>query len=97
MDKVSVTALRLAVEPVWWNAIEAPRRARILKTTVERERMTIDASDLPRFREMTRNLFTLADKHNMHAYKEGGQQKVARELVFSYLKLPQQTREVTKE
>ena len=45
---------------------------------------------------MTRNLFTLADKHRMHAYKEGGQRAKARELVFSYLELPQQTQESSK-
>ena len=96
VEKVSVTALRLAVEPVWWNAIEAPRRARILKTTIEKERVAIDERDLPRFREMTRKLFTLADKHQMRAFKEGGQKEVARELVFSYLKLPQHTPEGAK-
>ena len=96
VEKISVTALRLAVEPVWWNAIEAPRRARILKTTLDEELVAIDDRDLPRFREMTRNLFTLADKHRMHAYKEGGQRATARELVFSYLELPQQTQEGSK-
>jgi hypothetical protein len=96
VEKVSVTALRLAVEPVWWNAIEAPRRARILKTTVEKERVAIDDKDLPRFREMTLKLFKLAAKHEMHAYMEGGQRKAARELLFSYLELPQKTQEGTK-
>ncbi len=96
VEKISVTALRLALEPIWWNAIEAPRRARILKTTVEQERIAVDASVLPRFREMATKLFVLAEKHGMHAYKEGGQRAAARNLVFSYLKLPQETQEGTK-
>ena len=68
VEKVSVTALRLAVEPVWWNAIEAPRQARARKTTLEEELIPIPDDDLPRYRDMVRKLFTLADKHKMHMY-----------------------------
>ena len=91
VEKISVTALRLAVDPVWWNAIEAPRRSRILKTTVEEERIPIDDKDLPRLRELMVKLFVLSEKYDMQAYKEGGRSKVARELLFSYLNLPQET------
>ncbi len=90
VEKVSITALRLALEPVWWNAIEAPRRTRILKTTLEEERIPIDEGDLPRFRDMTRRLFKLAAKHNC------GVRESARKAVFSYLELPQKTQKDTK-
>jgi len=96
VEKISVTALRLAQEPVWWNAIEAHRQARARKTKLEDERVPIADDDLPRYRDMARKLFALADKHNMHMYYEGGRREAARELVFSYLKLPQDTQEGTK-
>lgn len=62
-----------------------------MKTTIEKERVAIEERDLPRFREMTRKLFTFVEKHQMREFKEGGRRHVARELVFSYLKLPQDT------
>ena len=52
--------------------------------------------DLPRYRDMARKLFALADKHKMHMYYEGGSREAARELVFSYLNLPQKTQKDTK-
>ena len=82
VEKISMTAVRLALEPVWWNSIEAPRRARDLKTTLEKQRVHIANDDLPRFRDLARQLFTLAKKH------QTGQRESARKAVFSYLKLP---------
>ena len=80
VEKVSVTALRLALEPVWWNVIEAPRRSQILKTTIEQERVEIREADLPRYRKMTLRLFSLTDKHKL-----GG---APRERILSYLQIP---------
>ncbi|MBM80425.1 MAG: hypothetical protein CMJ78_07515 [Planctomycetaceae bacterium] len=87
VEKVSVTGWRLALDPVWWNAIEAPRRARILKTTVEKERVEIAASNLPRYRKMATKLFEIADRHKL-----GG----PRQTVSSYLQLPQEPQKDTK-
>ena len=86
VEKISVTALRLALEPVWWNSIEAPRMARAFKTTLEKQRVLIADKDLPRFRNLARQLFTLARKHR------AGQRQSARKAVFSYLDLPLETR-----
>ncbi len=85
VEKVSITALRLALEPAWWNAIEAPRRTRILKTTLDQERVKISREDLPRYRQMARQLFDLAARHKLGTYKEGGRTEMARKLVFDYL------------
>jgi len=73
VKKISLTALRLALEPVWWNAIEARRRSRILKTTLEEELVAIQPGDLRRYRGMARKLFALAEKHGLEMYYEGGQ------------------------
>ena len=86
VEKISVTALRLALEPVWWNSIEAPRMARAFKTTLEKQRVLIADKDLPRFRNLARQLFTLGRKHR------AGQRQSARKAVFSYLDLPLETR-----
>ena len=85
VEKISVTALRLALEPVWWNSIEAPRMARARKTTLEEQRVHIADEDLPRFRDLARRLFTLAKKH------QAGQRQSARKAVFAYLELPHKT------
>ena len=84
VEKVSLTALRLALEPVWWNAIEAPRRARILKTTIDEERVPIEADDLRRYREMARTLFALAQKHRFEMYYEGGRLQKALDAIRGY-------------
>ena len=84
VEKISVTALRLAVEPVWWNAIEAPRRARILKTTVAEERVSLTSAELQRYRTLVRELFALAAKHGMAMYYEGGKLERARDALRGY-------------
>ena len=84
VEKVSVTALRLAVEPVWWNAIEAPRRARILKTSVAEERVSLTPAQLQRYRTLVRELFALAAKHGMAMYYEGGKLERARDAIRGY-------------
>ena len=87
VEKISLTALRLAVEPVWWNAIEAPRRARILKTTLEKERVSITPDELARYRDMVRKLFSLAAKHKLNMYYEGGKLERARNAIRAYYQL----------
>ncbi|MEE3373325.1 MAG: DUF4838 domain-containing protein [Planctomycetota bacterium] len=84
VEKISVTALRLAVEPIWWNAIEAPRRARILKTTLAEERVSLTPDELQRYRKMARGLFALATKHGMAMYYEGGKLERARNEIRAY-------------
>jgi hypothetical protein len=88
VEKISVTALRLAVEPVWWNAIEAPRRARILKTTVAAEQVSLTPAELHRYRTLVRELFALAAKHGMAMYYEGGKLERARNAIRGYYGLP---------
>ncbi len=82
VEKLSMTALRLALERVWWNVTEAPRQARVRKTTIQEVRIPIDGEDLPRYRVLARQLFTLAKKHNL------GPRESARAAVYSYLGLP---------
>ena len=88
VEKISVTALRLAVEPVWWNAIEAPRRARILKTTLAEEQVSLTPDELQRYRTMARELFALAAKHGMDMYYEGGKRERAHHAIRAYYGLP---------
>ncbi|MBB73118.1 MAG: hypothetical protein CMJ75_01250 [Planctomycetaceae bacterium] len=88
VEKISVTALRLAVEPVWWNAIEAPRRARILKTTLAEQQVLLTAEERQRYRTMVRELFALAAKHGMAMYYEGGKLERARNAIRTYYGLP---------
>jgi hypothetical protein len=88
VEKISVTALRLAVEPVWWNAIEAPRRARILKTSVAAEQVALTSAELQRYRTLVRKLFALATKHGMAMYYEGGKLERARNAIRGYYGLP---------
>ena len=82
VEKLSMTALRLALERVWWNVTEAPRQARVRKTTIQEVRIPIDGEDLPRYRVLARQLFALAKKHNL------GPRESARAAVYSYLGLP---------
>jgi hypothetical protein len=85
VEKVSVTALRLAVEPVFWNAIEAPRRVTILKdTTLEKELMPLDPGGKERQRPLVRRLFELCAKHGIDVYMEGGKTTVALNAVRQY-------------
>ena len=85
VEKVSVTALRLAVEPIFWNAIEAPRRVIILKdTTLEKELMPLDPADKERLRPQVRRLFELCAKHDINVYMEGAYTKVALNAVRRY-------------
>ena len=85
VEKVSVTALRLAVEPVFWNAIEAPRRVIILKdTTLENELVPLESDEKERLRPQVRRMFELCDKHDINVYMEGGLTKRALAAVRKY-------------
>ena len=85
VEKVSVTALRLALEPVFWNAIEAPRRVIILKdTTLEKELMPLDEEEKQRLRPQVRQLFELCSKHAITVYMEGAYTTVALDAVRKY-------------
>ena len=85
VEKVSVTALRLVVEPVFWNAIEAPRRVIILKdTTLENELMPLESDEKERLRPQVRRLFELCEKHDINVYMEGGLTKRALAAVRTY-------------
>ena len=85
VEKVSVTALRLAVEPVFWNAIEAPRRVVILEdTTLEKELMHLEPGEKERLRPQVRRLFELCGKHGINEYMEGAYTKVAVKALREY-------------
>ncbi len=85
VEKISVTALRLALEPVFWNAIEAPRRVKILQdTTLANELMPLEVDEKERLRPQVRRLFELCTKHQINEYMEGAYTKVALAAVRKY-------------
>ena len=84
VEKISITARRLVIEPVWWNAMEAPRRSRVLNTPLESELRPLSQQQLAQLRPLAREFFQLCEKHGITVYMEGGLTERARNAIRTY-------------
>ena len=71
VEKVSGTAVRLALEPVWLNAMEANFVANARKLPRNKFLKPVTPPQVARHRNLFQKLVRLTKTHNMHSPREG--------------------------
>ena len=85
LEKLSVMAVRLAIEPIWYNAMEAKVQARAHKKPLKDMLKPLTPQQLERQHRLYKRIQMLAQKHGMHSPREGSLNKRFFDAIDMYL------------